>query len=106
MKKNRKFKEPKIGDNIYVPSSYYVYRGADDFEGGLAVINKVEGSNHLPKEHINYWMVGIEERPSVMYNYNMLMEKQSELKKKYKGKTAHPDPDYSVEFNNPNSDWV
>ncbi len=36
--------KPNKGDKIYVPSAYYVYRGEDDFEGGLATINKVEAS--------------------------------------------------------------
>ena len=105
MKDKTKTKEPKIGDKIYVPSSYYVYRGEDDFEGGLATINKVEHSKHLPKGHVNYTMVGIEGRPSTMYNYRVLAEEQDELKKEYAGKVAHSAPDFDPEFNQPDADW-
>lgn len=96
---------PKIGDEIYVPSSCYVYRGEDDFEGGLAIISKIEYSDHLPKNHFNYTMVGIKERPNTMYNYKVLLEKQAELKTVYEGKIAHADPDLRPEFNQPDADW-
>ena len=99
-------KSPKVGDKIYVPCSYYVYRGEDDFQGGLATINKIEYSKHLPKDHFNYTMVGIEERCSTMYNYKCLLENQKELKKEYEGITAKPTPDYSIEFNQVNADWL
>ena len=33
---------PVVGERIYVPGSMYVYRGTDDFAGGLATISKVE----------------------------------------------------------------
>ncbi len=102
---NNKIKEPKIGDKIYVSSSYYVYRGEDDFEGGLATIDKIEFNKNLPKDHCNYIMIGIKERSSTMYNYKMLIKEQNELEKEYKGKIAHPNPDLRVEFNQPNADW-
>jgi hypothetical protein len=105
MKSAIKITEPKNGDKIYVPTSCYVYRGEDDFEGGLATINRVELNKNLPKNHINYAMVGIEGRPSAMYNYRMLVEKQEELKKQYEGKVAHSNPDLRPEFNQPNADW-
>lgn len=99
-------KEPKIGDKIYVPSTLYVYRGEDDFVGGIATIAKVEYSNHLPKDHFNYIMVGIEGRSNTMYNYKNLMSEQTELKKEYGNQIAHADPDYREEFNcPPNADW-
>lgn len=105
MKKKTKIKEPKIGDKIYVPSSYYVNRGQDDFEGGLATINRVTANENLPKDHVNYWMVGIVGRPVTMYNWSVLFSEQSKLKKEYKGKRAHPSPDNSYEFNQPEADW-
>jgi hypothetical protein len=105
--KNKKtnIKAPKIGDKIYVPSSYYVYRGEDDFEGGLATIDKIDIRKNLPKTHCNYIMVGIEGRPSTLYNYKSLMEEQEELKTTYEGKTAHANPDLRPEFNQPDADW-
>jgi len=106
MKDKNKNGQPEIGNKIYVPSSYYVYHGEDDFEGGLAIINKVEYSDHLPKDHCNYTMVGIEGRPTTMYNYKVLLEEQAKLKKRFGNKLAHPDPDLRPEFNQPNADWV
>jgi hypothetical protein len=103
MKKEEK--QPKIDQKIYVPSSLYVYRGADDFAGGIATINKIETSKHLPKDHCNYTMVGIKERPGTMYNWKNLLEQQAELKKAYGKQKAHPDPDMDPEMNQPNADW-
>lgn len=96
---------PKIGDKIYVPSSYYVYRGEDDFEGGLATISKVIVSDHLPLDHINAIMVEIEERPGNGYNWRLLEPEQEKLKEKFKDQVAHPDPDYRPEFNDDEADW-
>ena len=61
--------EPVIGQKIYVPTSLYVYRGADDFAGGIATINKIEKSKTLPPDHYNYMSVGIVERPGTLYNW-------------------------------------
>ncbi|MCK9543452.1 MAG: hypothetical protein M0R03_15635 [Novosphingobium sp.] len=36
---------PKVGDEIYVGSSYYIDHGEDDFDGGLCKIIKVEIEN-------------------------------------------------------------
>jgi hypothetical protein len=105
MKDKTEINEPKIGDKIYVPSSYYCYRGEDDFAGGLATIAKIEYSDHLPEDHINYIMVGIENRPQAMYNYRILMRDQVELEEEYKDSVAHPCPDMSPEFNQPDADW-
>ncbi len=46
-------KLPKKGDEIYIPSAYYCYRGIDDFEGGLSIISEVIVNNDLPLAHIN-----------------------------------------------------
>ena len=97
--------EPKIGDKIYVPTSLYVYRGEDDFEGGLATISSIEKSKHLPEDHYNYLMVGIEERKGTSYNWRYLMENQDKWKAEYGDQVAHPDPDDRPEFNQPNTDW-
>jgi hypothetical protein len=97
--------QPVIGQKIYVPTSLYVYRGEDDFSGGLATINEIEKSKSLPPNHYNYLMVGISERPGTMYNWRPLLERQEELKKMYGDEIAHPDPDLSPEFNDDNADW-
>lgn len=97
--------EPTIGQKIYVPSSLYVYRGQDDFAGGIATINKIEKSKTLPPDHYNYLMVGIAERPGSLYNWRPLLERQEELKGMYGDQIAHPDPDDRPEFNDYNADW-
>lgn len=100
-----KIKQPKIGDSIYVPTSLYVYRGSDDFAGGLATIDKIDKSKHLPEDNINYMMVGIKERPGTMYNWKNLLENQEKWKEEYGKQKAHPDPDDRPEFNDQNADW-
>lgn len=97
--------KPTVGQKIYVPTSLYVYRGQDDFLGGISTVNKIENSNHLPADHYNYTMVGIEERPGVMYNWNYLLENQDKWKDQYGDQIARPDPDNDPEFNQPNADW-
>lgn len=100
-----KTNKPKEGQKIYVGTSLYVYRGEDDFIGGVATIDKIEYSTHLPKGHYNYTMVGIKEQPGTMYNWNHLLEEQDKWKKEFGKKKAHPDPDLRSEFNDDNADW-
>jgi hypothetical protein len=102
---NKPIPEPKKGDTIYIPGATHVYRGKDDMAGGRAVINKVEKSDHLTPDHYNYLMVGVVENPGTMYNYRVLLEEQEELKKEYGDAIAHPVPDDSPEFNQPDADW-
>ena len=97
--------KPIIGKKILVPSSYYVYRGEDDFKGGVATIDSIKYDKNLPEDHINHIMVGIKERPNTMYNYKVLMEKQDELFEQFGQAVAHPDPDMREEFNDPEGDW-
>ena len=100
-----KIKLPKVGDKIYVPSALHVYRGADDFAGGIATVKKVEISDSLPKNHCNSVMVGVEENPGTMYNWKHLAENQSKWKHDYGKQVAHPDPDLRPEFNDSEADW-
>jgi hypothetical protein len=102
---NPPIRKPIIGEKIYVPSAYHVYRGKNDFEGGLATIDSIEYSKFLPEDHINYIMVGVKERKGVMSNWRMLLEKQKQLKKEYKDKIAHADPDLRPQFNDDNEGW-
>ena len=97
--------QPVISQKIYVNTSLYVYRGEDDFSGGIATISKIEHSETLPSDHYNYTMVGIKERPGTMYNWSYLYEQQEELKKEFGDRLAHPDPDNDPEFNDYNADW-
>ena len=92
-------KQPKIGQKIYVNSSLYVYRGSEDFAGGVATIAKINKSDHLPEDHYNYLMISIEERPGTSYNWQHLLEQQDKLKKEYGDQIAHPDPDMHPSVN-------
>lgn len=89
-------KLPKIGDKIYIHSSFYISRGEDDVLGGLATINKVEVSKHLPIEHCNSVMIGVKEVSSTLYNYKSLLEEQEELKKQFGENSTRPDPDINT----------
>ena len=95
-------KKPNLGDKIYVPSSFYLSRGRDDFHGGIATISKIEYNKFLPKNHINYIMVAIKERNNVRYNYRILMKEQEKLKKEHGNQIAKPCPDNRDEFNESN----
>jgi hypothetical protein len=97
---------PKVGEKIYVPSSMYVYRGSDDFAGGIATISKVEVDKygHGP-ENPNYCFVSIEERLGSSYNWANLEKEQERLKEMYGDQIAHPDPDDRPEFNDSEADW-
>ncbi len=97
--------KPTKGQKIYVPTSLYVYRGADDFIGGVATIKDVEYSKTLPEGHYNYTMVSIEERPGVQYNWMALIEKQDKLKEEFGQNKCYPDPDLDPEFNDSNEGW-
>jgi hypothetical protein len=86
-------KIPKKGDKIYVPTSLHISRGSDDVQGGLATIESVEISEHLPAGHYNSIMVSVKEVPGVGYNYTHLLEIQEKLAKEFGENAAYPDPD-------------
>ena len=90
---------PKIGEKIYVPSALYLSHGLDDFAGGIATVSGIHTNDFLPPDHINYYMVSINERPSTQYNWLHLLEEQDKLEERYKGQIAHRDPDDRFEFN-------
>lgn len=90
---------PKPGSKIYVPTSLYLGHGMDDFMGGVATVVEVKGDKHLPKDHHNYYMVTVKERPDTGYNLRYLLENQDKWKKEYGELIAHPDPDDRPEFN-------
>ena len=77
---------PKVGQQIYVPTSLYIDRGEDDVQGGLATIERIE------KNHGTTWIY-VKEVPGRGYNLACLVEEQDDLKKEFGRKKAHPDPD-------------
>jgi hypothetical protein len=95
--KNKALALPKVGDIIYVPTSLYLSHGRDDFEGGKAIVHRIEKANSSGKK---VHMVAIKERNGYIYNWESYLAKnQKEWKKKYGDKIAHHDPDYSEDSN-------
>lgn len=90
---------PKAGDKVYVPSSIYLSRGADDVAGGLATIKRVIVYDDLPDGHMNKVFIQIEEHPRSNYNWNYIRDNQQQWAQEYAGQLAHPDPDHREEFN-------
>lgn len=99
---------PKVGEKIYVPGAMYVYRGEDDFAGGIATISKVEVEVDRDDNSLDmpiYCFVHIEERPGTGYNWALLENEQERLKDLFGDQIAHPDPDDRPEFNDSEADW-
>ena len=85
-----KIKKPRVGDELYIESHYHISHGRDDVTGGLAKISNVEKQISAGEPT---WFVEVEEVPGDGYNYELLMEKQEELKKEFGKSRAHPSPD-------------
>jgi hypothetical protein len=77
---------PKVGQQIYVPTSLYIDHGEDDVIGGRATISLVEKQD-------NYVWIHVKELPGRTYNLEYLLERQEDLKKEFGRKKAYPDPD-------------
>lgn len=89
--------KPKIGDKIYIPTQLHISRGEDDIAGGLAEIDRIEISKHLPENHYNGIMVGFKGfNKAHSWNYNYLLENQDEWSKEYGNQIAKPDPDINT----------
>lgn len=96
-------RDPVKGDVIYVDDAYFVYRGREDFAGGLATVSRVERSTSMGRPCL---FVAIVERPGVVLNWTeVLCPKQESLREKFADRVAHADPDLRLEFNCPNDDW-
>lgn len=78
--------KPKVGDEIYVYSSYYISHGEDDFHGGLCKIKKVIIKDSDTILEYNKIFVEVEERPEIEINYTYLMENQKKWKKEFGNK--------------------
>jgi hypothetical protein len=94
MKEKNKVPEtipPKVGDKIYVGSSYYIDHGEDDFDGGICTIKKVINPGFKGKGSIN---VIVEENPTSEHNYEYLLEHQDEWKLRYGKRVGKMNPDF------------
>ena len=76
-------KFPKIGDEVYVPTSLHISRGSDDFIGGLATVVGVKDEG---------WIT-VSENPRVSYNWKYLIRIQDRLKAEFGEERAYPSPD-------------
>ena len=91
-------KIPQVGDFIYIPSSYYLSRGRDDFEGGLCKIVSVKDGVSAGK---TVPFVEIRERPGARYNLHELLKKQDKLKERFGNNPGRKTQDYRKQFNEP-----
>ena len=84
-------KLPKIGDKIYVESSFYISHGSDDVIGGIATISTTKYQISGGKRCL---FVEVKEHPGNSYNWTQfLSKKQSELKKEFGRNKARTQPD-------------
>jgi hypothetical protein len=90
---------PQIGQQVYVPSAFYIDHGRDDFAGGLATIIEVvlRGTGR--------YYVTVAENPHCQYSWEYLRDSQEEWAKEYGEGRAHPDPDLHPDSNPPNYGW-
>jgi hypothetical protein len=87
--------QPRVGDDVYIPSSRYLSHGRDDFAGGLCRIVKVVDEGHG-------LFVEVEEHPGSQYGWAYLQEHQDVWHERFGDRRGRPDPDLRPEFN---EDW-
>lgn len=83
---------PKVGDEIYVPSSLYLSHGRDDFRGGLCRVVVV-------REMLGAPYVEVEEDPGTLHSWAYLEPLQDDLRARFGDERGRPDPDLRPEFN-------
>ena len=76
---------PKAGQEIYVPSAWYLSRGRDDICGGKAKVERTEFKFHTRWVYV----VGI----SKGFNWAIIGEDQAKMADEYGEQQAHPCPD-------------
>ena len=88
--------QPRLNQEIYIPTALYLGHGRDDFIGGRArVIQLKEGISGAEKTVF----VKVEENPNCWYNWEFLRREQYRLKRKFGNQRAHSEPDLRTEFN-------
>lgn len=101
------WREPVVGEEVCVGSSFFLSRGRDDFCGGMARISKIRderdsGSAAL----INRLMVVLEENPGTQHNWYHLIEEEPENLERHGDQRAHLCPDHRPEFVQPSGRLV
>src|SRR3990167_2717319 len=92
-----KLSRPTIGQEVYIPSAFYLSHGKDDVLGGRAVITKVTEEKYGIKVVHGIQVRGLPNR--TYYWENGLMQQQEELQKRFSDQFARSDPDEREEFN-------
>lgn len=87
---------PKVGDNIYIDTRLYMYRGEDDFIGGLAKVISIEEKEIRGK---SVHVIKVEEDKIRSYLWEDIVGKQAEWKNLFGDRRACPKPDLRPEFN-------
>jgi len=78
----------KVGDDIYLPSEYYVGHGADDFHGGLCEIVEIDTRNPAKP------MIRVAEQPGLSWtNLAMLIKEQDKLREQFDDQRGYMDPE-------------
>lgn len=77
---------PSPGDEVYVPSAWYISRGRDDVCGGRATVERVE-------ERYSTTWIYVREVPGRGYNWEILGPEQERLRQEYAGQVAQRCPD-------------
>jgi len=95
-------RDPMLGEPIYLPTSLHVYRGMDDFEGGLCTITRIKEGVSAGK---SVPFVQVKENLGLWYNWNHLVDNQDTWKKKYEGKRGIITPDFRRKYNYAEADW-
>lgn len=85
-------KEPKVGDEIYVPTRCSISHGGDDSRGGKGRISKVSEGISAGEP---CWFVTVEEVPVRSFNYKLLLQDQEKLAAQFGDERARMDPDYT-----------
>ena len=80
----------KVGDDVYIPSAFYIDRGQDDRVGGLAEVTSIKPSMSAGKM---VPFITVKEIPGVTFNWQMLSQEQEKLKAQFGNSRAYPDPD-------------
>ncbi len=73
-------RKPKIGEQIYVPSSLNVYKGSKDFSVELVAVELIDHNKQFAKDDYNYTFISkhenIKENDGAKYNWNWILENQ------------------------------
>ncbi len=97
----QEIRKPIMGEPIYVPTALHVYRGVDDFQGGLCAVLKIKDGISAGKP---VPFVQVKERLGTWYNWHNLVKNQDKYRERYMGRGQRA-PDFRAQFNDSEEDW-